>query len=135
MEICGLIFPEKNFYKHFYKRKAEGYIKTVEEYILKIRETIKMADKFYLVRQLQDCIDKIIFFNTQTKWLTMVMYKEKRILTCFYLWKADTVEDYFKMMKFDPYLREDCKKNSYREVNKNENSKYSRFIRTLQSRC
>jgi len=65
----------------------------------------------------------------------MVMYKEKKILTCFHLWKANTVEDYFKMMRFDPYLREDCKKNSYREVRKNENSKYSRFIRTLQGRC
>ncbi len=135
MDICGLDFPEENFLKHVLKRKKEGLIETPEEYIEKIKETIKNADKFYLIRQLQDCVDKIVFFNTETKWLVVIMYKTKRILTCFYLWKADSVEEYFKMMKFDAYLREDCKNNSYREVYKDENSKYSKFIKALQDRC
>lgn len=135
MNICGLDFPDENFNKHLAKRKKEGLVKTSKEYVEKIKRTIKSADRFYLIRQLQDCVDKIVFFDTKPKWLVIVMYETKRILTCFYLWKADTVEDYFKMMKFDPYLREDCKNSSYREVNKNENSKYSRFIKTLQDRC
>ena len=110
MNICGLDFPDENFNKHLAKRKKEGLVKTLKEYVEKIKRTIKSADRFYLIRQLQDCVDKIVFFDTKPKWLVIVMYETKRILTCFYLWKADTVEDYFKMMKFDPYLREDCKK-------------------------
>jgi len=135
MEICGLEFPDKNFDKHFLKRKKEGLVKTPDEYIQLIKQTIKEADKFYLVRQLQDCIDKIIFFNSKTKWLVVIIYETKRILTCFYLWKADTLEGYFKLIKFDTYLREDCKNSSYREVKKDENSKYSEFIKALQDRC
>lgn len=84
---------------------------------------------------MQDCIDKIVFFNTKTKWLVIVIYETKRILTCFYLWKSDTLEEYFQMMDFDTYLREDCKNSSYREVIKSEDSKYSRFIKALQDRC
>ncbi len=135
MNICGLNFPEENFNKHILKRKKEGLIKTTEEYVEKIKETIKNADKFYLVRQLQDCIDKIVFFNTETKWLVIIIYETKRILTCFYLWKSSTLEEYFQMMGFDIYLRNDCKNSSYKEVFKNENTKYSRFIKTLQDRC
>ncbi len=135
MDICGLNFPEINLEKHFLKRKKEGLVNTPEEYIGRIKETIKNADKFYLIRQLADCIDKIVFFNSKTKWLVIVIYETGRILTCFYLWKANTLEDYFKIMKFDPYLREDCKNSSYREVFKNEGSKYWRFIKTLQNRC
>ncbi len=67
MDICGLNFPEVNFDKHLLKRKKEGLVNTSEEYISKIKETIKNADKFYLVRQLTDCIDKIVFFNSKTK--------------------------------------------------------------------
>ena len=135
MYICGLDFPEENFSKHVLKRKKEGLIKTAEEYIEKIKETIRNADKFYLIRQLQDCIDKVIFFNSKTKWLVIVIYETNRILTCFYLWKSDTLEEYFQMMDFDTYLREDCKNSSYREVVKGENSKYSGFIKALQDRC
>jgi len=135
MNICGLDFPEENFNKHFLKRKKEGLIKTPEEYIEKIKETIKNADKFYLIRQLQDCKDKVIFFNSKTKWLIIVMYEENRILTCFYLWKSDDLEEYFQMIGFDIYLREDCKNSSYREVVKSENSKYARFIKAIQNRC
>ncbi len=105
MNICGLDFPEENFVKHVLKRKKEGLIKTTEEYIEKIKETIRNADKFYLVRQLQDCIDKVVLFSSKTK------------------------------MGFDTYLIEDCKNSSYREVVKSENSKYSRFIKALQDRC
>ncbi|WP_293442864.1 hypothetical protein [Persephonella sp.] len=135
MHICGLDFPEENFSKHVLKRKKEGLIKTAKEYIEKIKETIRNADKFYLIRQLQDCIDKVIFFNSKTKWLLIVIYETNRILTCFYLWKSDTLEEYFQMMDFDTYLREDCKNSSYREVVKDENSEYSGFIKALQDRC
>ncbi len=135
MDICGLDFPEENFVKHVLKRRKEGLVETPEEYIEKIKETIRNADKFYLVRQLQDCIDKIVFFNSKTKWLVIIIYEQNRILTCFYLWKSDTLEGYFQMMGFDTYLREDCKNSSYREVVNSENSKYSRFIKALQDRC
>ena len=67
MDICGLDFPEENFSKHVLKRKKEGLIKTIEEYVEKIKETIRDADRFYLIRQLQDCIDKVVLFNSKTK--------------------------------------------------------------------
>ena len=73
MNICGLDFPEENLVKHVLKRKKEGLIKTTEEYIEKIKETIRNADRFYLVRQLQDCIDKVVLFSSKTKWLVMII--------------------------------------------------------------
>ncbi|NPA16789.1 MAG: hypothetical protein GXO05_03490 [Aquificae bacterium] len=135
MKICGLDFPEENLKKHFVKRKREGFVKKEEEYLSLIKETLKRADRFYVIRQLQDCVDKLVFFNSLSNWLVIVLMEEKRILTCFKLWKAKTIEGYFRILDFDPYLRDDCVKDSYTEVKRDENSKYGQFIKAVQNRC
>ncbi len=76
-----------------------------------------------MLRELSDCKDKIVFFNPQNNWTVLVLLEEERILTCFLL------------DEYDLYLRNDCLKGSLREVNKNGNSEYSRFIKEIQDRC
>ena len=135
MEICGLNFPEENFYRHLEKRIRYSHISSKQEYIKKIKDTLKNANKFYLLRELSDCKDKIVFFNPQNNWTVLVLLEEKRILTCFLLDEAEDIISYYKNKDYDLYLRNDCLKGSLREVNKNGNSEYSRFIKEIQDRC
>jgi len=135
MEICGLNFPEESFDRHLTKRIKYGHVSSEQEYIKKIKDTLKNADKFYLLRELSDCKDKLVFFDSQNNWTVLILFEEKRILTCFLLDEAKDIISYYKNKDYDLYLRDDCLKGSLREVNKNENSKYSRFIKKIQDRC
>ncbi len=132
MEICGLSFPDKYFDKHYKKRIKEGYIKSKEDYILRIKETIKNADKFYIVKQFSDCKDKLIFYSNN--WSVWILIEEERIITTFYV-KEKNMEVFFKKRNIHYDLSDNCEKETYIEVKKNENSKYARFIETIQNRC
>ena len=135
MEICGLNFPKASFDRHLIKRIKYGHISSREDYIKKLKDTLRNAGKFYLLRELADCKEKLIFFNSKDNWTVLVLFKEKRILTCFLLDEAIDIISYYKNKDYDLYLRKDCVKGSLREVNKNENSKYSRFVKKVQNRC
>jgi len=52
--MAGLMPPLHKSLYFVLSRKMEDLIKIPEEYIEKIKETIRNADKFYLIRQLQD---------------------------------------------------------------------------------
>ncbi len=132
MEICDLIFPDKYFKKHYLKRIREGYIRTKEDYILIIKKAIKNADKFYIVRQFSDCKDKLVFYFNN--WSVWILIEEKRIITAFYV-REKNMEEFFKNRNMINGLLNNCEKESYIEVNKNENSRYARIIKTIQDRC
>jgi len=132
VEICGLRFPSGYFEKHYLKRVKEGYLKVKEEYILIIKKTIKNADKFYIARQFSDCKDKLVFYSNN--WSVWVLIEEERIITAFYV-REKSMEDFFKNRNMINGLLGDCERESYIEVNKNENSRYARVIKTIQDRC
>ncbi|WP_456384025.1 hypothetical protein [Persephonella sp.] len=132
MEICGLIFPEKCLKKHLDKRIKEGVIESIEEYISKIKETIKNAEKVYLVRQFSDCKDKLVFyFNSWSVW---VLVEENRIITAFFV-REHSMENFFDKRKIKNGLKDDCEEESYEEVKDNENHRYTGFIKAVQNRC
>ncbi|NPA58517.1 MAG: hypothetical protein GXN94_04390 [Aquificae bacterium] len=135
MEICGLSFPEKNFNRHLTKRIKYGQINSRKEYIEKIKDTLKNADRFYLLRELSDCKDKIVFFNSKNNWTVIVLVEENRILTSFLLDEAENILTYYKNKDYYLYLIGDCTKGSLVEVKKDENSQYANFIRKVQDRC
>ncbi len=132
MKICGLDFPDKYLKKHYMKRKNEGFVKNKEEYISIIKETIKNADKFYIVRQFTDCKDKLIFYFNN--WSVWILIEKERIITTFYV-KEENMDIFFKKRKIFYGLSDDCDKETYIEVNKNENSEYTRIIKAIQNRC
>ena len=69
MKICGLVFPNVYFKKHCEKRIRENLIKDEKHYTEIIKNTLKNANKFFVVRQFSDCKDKIVFyFNRWVVW-------------------------------------------------------------------
>ncbi len=49
--------------------------------------------------------------------------------------KEKNMEVFFKKRNIHYGLSDNCEKETYIEVKKNENSKYARFIKTIQNRC
>lgn len=88
-----------------------------------------------MLRELSDCKDKLIFFNSEDNWTVIVLIEEEKILTAFLLDVADDIISYYQNKDYDLYLRNDCIKGSLIEVEKDENSKYSRIIKKIQNRC
>lgn len=121
MEIWGLNFPDIFFERHYQKRLEESII-----------TTIKNADRYFAVRQFSDCKDKIVFYFN--KWTVWILIEERRIITAFYL-RYENIEEFFEERNIQYGLSENCEKETYIEVKKNENNKYAKFIRTVQDGC
>ena len=132
MKICELDFPENFFEKHYKKRFEEGVIKDKRHYVEIIKDTIKNASRYFIVRQFSDCKDKLVFYLN--KWSVWVLMEEKRIITAFYL-RCTTIEEFFEVRNIQYGLSADCEKETYLEVKKNEDNRYSRFIKAIQDRC
>ncbi|WP_457634994.1 hypothetical protein [Persephonella sp.] len=132
MEICGLNFPDIFFERHYQKRLEEGIIKNKNQYTEVVKATIKNADRYFVVRQFSDCKDKIVFYFN--KWTVWILMEERRIITAFHL-RYENIEEFFEERNIKYGLSENCEKETYIEVRKNENDKYAKFIRTVQDRC
>ena len=132
MKICGLSFPDKFFDKHYKKRFEEGLIKDKNHYIGIIKNTLKNADRYFVVRQFSDCKDKIVFYLNN--WTVWVLIEEARIITAFYL-QYESMEEFFKVRNIKYGLSDNCEKETYIEVKKDEDNEYARFIRAIQDRC
>ncbi len=132
MKICGLTFPGSFFEKHYKKRFEEGLVKNKTNYIEVIESTIKNANKYFVVKQFSDCKDKIVFYFN--KWMVWILLEEKRIITAFYL-KYENIEEFFEKRNIQYGLSDNCERETYVEVKKDEDNEYARFIRTIQDRC
>jgi len=132
LKICELNFPDTFFEKHYKKRFEEGVIKDKSHYIEIIKNTIKNANRYFVVRQFSDCKGKIVFYFN--KWTVWVLVEEKRIITAFCLRYA-SMEEFFERRNIQYGLSDECEKETYIEVKKDEDNKYARFIRAIQDRC
>ncbi len=63
-----------------------------------------------------------------------VLIDEKRIITAFYLQYA-SIEEFFKVRNIQYGLSDDCEKETYIEVKKDEDNEYAKFIKAIQDRC
>jgi len=75
---------------------------TGEIFYRDINLTLLFAGKLELVIfEPQDFLKKFVLYNPKTGWMQILLITEKEriVLTSFFLTKADTPEDYFKIVK------------------------------------